>query len=376
MIIRSHSTIILLLLFLLCTSFLRAEIDKQFSDAESLFAAGKIDAFAGSQLTLKPSNNDEKAFLGYYNAVLEKNTANSMKSFALVSQNYPSSLYGQMALLEIAKLNILDREIAQAVINLKKITSTDMIEKSYWLAFCSYQQNDYQNAINHAENFLRLSKTNQYLEDTYFLIVESYISLRQANSAVKTLNKLKAINGFPTDLQFYYFRLGYAYELSGNRQDAVASYRDGYLLNKYSQVAYLIEDRLFELRTSFGSSIDLSFLYPYTELSITPPVVDSGSTSTNIMPLPNNDQKIDLKADAKPTGEYLIQAGRFSSESNASKLVVKIKSLELPSVYYEAIQNKQKTWVVVCGPYNTQQEADAAHSKLKDNDIDSFITKN
>jgi len=373
MISRSHSTVIIVL-FILFTSLLSAEIDKQFSDAENLFTAGKIDAFAGSLLSLKASNNDEKAFLGYYNAVLEKNTANSMKSFALVSQTYPSSLYGQMALLEIAKLNILDREIAQAMNNLKKITSTEMIEKSYWLAFCSYQQNDYQNAINHAENFLRLSKTNLYLEDTYFLIVESYISLRQANSAVKTLNKLKAINGFPTDMQFFYFRLGYAYELSGNRQDAVASYRDGYLLNKFSQVAYLIEDRLFELRTSFGSSIDLNFLYPYTELSITP--VDTGTAPTISTPLPIIDQKTDLKADAKPSGEYLIQAGRFSSESNASKLVVKMRSLELPSVYYEALQNKQKTWVVVCGPYNTQQDADAAHTKLKDNDIDSFITKN
>ncbi|MDZ4121471.1 MAG: SPOR domain-containing protein, partial [Candidatus Cloacimonadaceae bacterium] len=334
--------------------------------------------FTGNLMKLKATNDEERAFLLYYGARLEKSTQIAMASYNQLSQSFSGTRYGQMGILELAKMHILDRDIDKALVQLRKVTANELTEKTYWQAVCSFQQSDWQTAINHGENFLRINPNSIYTEEAHFLVADSYIYERKANSAINTLNKLKGIKDLPTDLQYFHYRLGYAYEISNSPKEAVTQYKTGYLLNKYSQIGYQIEDRLFAMRSTYGNSIDLSFLYPYVELSLSeqsqiqtppPPPPSITPTSNGI------DHAAPLKIADRPSGDYFIQAGRFSSEANAENLVRRIRGLEVHAVYYEQMHNNKMTWVVICGPYPTQQDAIFAHSKLRENEIDCFITR-
>ena len=370
--------IITTIIVTICIASLYGNISRDFSEAQKLFDRGKLDEFTASFMSLKAANDEERAFLLYYGARLEKSAAKAMESYNQLASRFASTRFGQMGILELAKLHILDREIDKALAQLRRVTANDLTERIYWQAVCSYQQSDWQTAINHGENFLRLNPNSIYTEDTHYMIAESYLNQNKANSAVTVLNKLQGIKDLPTDRQYFHFRLGFAHERANNPRDALAQYRDGYLLNKFSQIGYQIEDRLFALRSTYGNSIDLSFLYPYVELSLSeqsqvqtpPPPPPAGATATNGI-----DLGAPLKIAERPTGDYFVQAGRFSSEANAENLARRIRGLDVQAAYYEQMHNNQKTWVVVCGPYATQQDAIFAHSKLRENEIDCFITR-
>ena len=69
-----------------------------------------------------------------------------------------------------------------------------------------------------------------------------------------------------------------------------------------------------------------------------------------------------------------MQAGRFSVESNANRLVINIRLLNIPAAYYEDISGGKKSWVVVCGSFPDRTQAEEAKELLATNDINSFIT--
>jgi TolA-binding protein len=370
--------VLLLLLTLLTHSYSYANIRKEFADLEAQFQTGNLDSVAGNLMNLKPQSAEEKAFIAYYTARLDKSMATAKVSYNQLVSKYPSTKYGQLGILELAKISVLDRNIEAATDLLRRITNNDISERTYWQAVCSFQSSDWQNAISHSENYLRIAPQSHLVEDTYYLIANCYLSQGKAHSAITSLNKLHSIEGQPTDMQHFHFLLGNAYEANSNIRDAVSQYKEGYLLNKYSQMAYRIEDRLFEMRSMHGSIVDIGFLYPYTELSLQDV---SHIVHTDPSPQTTNGKSefvadAPLKASSKPMGDYFIQAGRFSSETNALNLVKKIRSYEIPAVYYDSMHNDKMTWVVVSGPYSNQQEAIFAHSKLRENEIDCFITRN
>lgn len=361
-----------------------AVLSKEFSELERLFTSGKLDDAADVLATLKPSNEEERACQNHYSARLKTKSSEAIQAHVLLIERFPQSEYAQASTLELAKIYILERDMEKAKQYLRKIVSSKIMERFYWLGLCSWWEDDFSGAINHAENYLRLEPKGEYSESAHYLIAECYLAQKKAFSAISTLNKLQSLKLPEIDEQYLLYRLGYAHEQSDKNNDALVYYRRGYELNKSSQTATQIEDRLFELR-SRNRNLDISFLYPYTPLQIAIPVVDSLGTSTS--PLPNDhaatssspelstpmNQSVKLKS--KPSSGYWLQAGRFSMEANANKLVVNIRLLDLPAAYYEDVSAGKKTWVVLSGAFPDKSKADAARGILSAKDINSFVTQ-
>lgn len=377
----NYKALILIYVLLILTMSIHANLSKEFTATEQSFADGNKDAFADALATLKAKSDAEKAFLLYYTAKLDQKTSIAIETLSQLISQYPSTEYGQRGMLDRAVIHILDREIDQAQALLRRITSPKLGERIYWQAVCSFHAGDWANTIANAENYIRLEASGAHIEDCYYLVAEAYLNQNKAHSAIVTLNKLKTLKDLPKDVQYFYYKLGYAHERNRSIKDAVSQYKEGYLLDKYSQLAYSIEDRLFEMRATYGNSVDLAFLYPYVDLSIADMVVSNGqtvaqiSTNTQINP-PDQTVEQSLFVSGKPEGEYLIQAGRFTTKNNAENLAKRIRNLDVQAVYYESELNSQKSWVVVCGPYSTQQDAIFAHAKLREHEIDCFITRN
>jgi len=323
--------------------------------------------------------------LGFYVALLKVKTEEAISAHQWLIEKFPKSPYAQKSLFELGKIFILDRKIEEATLYLRRITSPEIIERFYWLGLCACWKDDYATAISNCENYLRLEPRGEFAEKSYYLIADCYLAQKKAYSAVTTLLKLQNAKLREIDEQYFYYRLGYAYELSDAPIDAINAYRKGYELDRYSQVAYEIEDRILEIKRS-KPNIDISFLYPYSPLQVTivqeeqpdtlklgVPAETKPSTST-VSPKLEVRQDAPVKLKEKPKEGYWLQAGRFSVESNANRLVINIRLLNIPAAYYEDISGGKKSWVVVCGSFPDRTQAEEAKELLATNDINSFIT--
>lgn len=379
---------IIVVILLICLNLAYPALRKEFSDLDKLYELGKLNEVSEALTSLKPANDDERACIAFFNARLKLTTTEVIQAFNWLIEKFPANEYAHLARLELGKIYILERRVDLAQALLRKITSSSLMERFYWLALCDWWLDDYPTAISNAESYLRMDSKGSYVENAHYLIAESYLEQKKAYSALTTLEKLQNLKLSDLDEQYLFYRQGYAYEVSDKLVDAIASYRKGYELNKYSQVAYLIEDRLFDLRAR-SRNIDISFLYPYSLLQIAIAKEEAVTQSSN-PPLQQNGQipipqispnsdpvnlNLPVKIKAKPTEGYWLQAGRFSQESNANKLVVNIRLMNIPAVYYEDISSGKKTWVVLSGPFSDKTAAEISKKSLSDKDISSFITQ-
>lgn len=362
------------LLALLCTS-LQANLRKNFKALETSYEQGKINEVASQISTLKPSSNEEKAFVLFLRAMVENKSSQVASNYLQQAiSNYPNTKYGQLSMLHQAKLFVLERRTGEAKTLLEKITSSQLPERYYWLAVCEEMADRPANVISNAENYQRLQPQGEYLEESYYLIANAYMGQGKYQSSVSTLNKLAAIRGYPTDTQYYHYLLGLSYHRAGNWQDALSNYQAGMQITRYSQVAHLIEDQIFELKAKYGSKVDLSFLYPYQKLEIVEQL-ESEETEQKVVEIETPPADTPLKLTGKPASGLYLQTGRFGVEANARSIAHRIRSLKLPSGYYEDRGRKDVPWVTFSGPFKTAAEQDQALKILKDNQIDCFKTR-
>lgn len=361
-----------LLLVLLPLSAAGVEFRKEFQALETLYQEGELDGLSSQLYKTVAKNDEERALQTYLSAMLKLGRDETLILLQQAIDRYPSTHYGQLSMLEMAKLNLLERQIPQAETLLKKIKSADIPERHYWLAQCAQYKDDHSATIAHGENYLKAAPAGKLAEDTHYLIASAYRSQNKFYSGIATLEKLRVLPGQPKNKQYFHYLLGQLHQQNGNAAEALLNFKSGFELNRRSQLAFEIEDRLYELKRQHGSAIDLSFLYPYTALDL-PELVQLPDT-TELPPLAEADQNAPVRLDSKPSG-LVVQAGRFGSEANAGKLTSQIRGLNLKASYFEDKANKTVPWVVVSGPYSSQSEADSARRILQSIAIDCFTTR-
>src|SRR6056297_665587 len=90
-----------------------------------------------------------------------KNSAdNCVKLFEKAFQKEPKSLYAQKSLLELGKLELLNRNYKNALGYLKKVTNPNLQDKEFWLAKIYFKLENHNNAIISAQNFIADAKDN------------------------------------------------------------------------------------------------------------------------------------------------------------------------------------------------------------------------
>ncbi|HOC96016.1 MAG TPA: SPOR domain-containing protein [Candidatus Cloacimonadota bacterium] len=342
------------------------EFRAEFRSLETLYQSGNLNELGARLMDVKARNNEESSLLLYLNAMLRKSKTDSASLLEDSARKYPNTHYGQLSMLELAKLHLQERDASKAKSYLQKITSQDLLERYYWLAVCAEAGNDFSLAIANCETYLRLAPRGKLVEEAYFLIAEAYQYQGKFQSAISSLKKLQALDGYPRAVQYFHYKMGYLQQLANKPNEALESYKTGLEIDRLSHIAFLIEDRLFELKDKYPASVDLSFLYPYTELQLPETVAATK---------PVNGTKLPLKLDNKPSGGFFLQVGRFSQESNATRMSASIRDMDLLSSYYEDKDNRTVPWVVVSGPYQTKNEAEMIRQALLDRDINCFITQ-
>jgi len=374
----------LIIVALLMAVSLTAQVRRDFNRLKEHYEIGNLSEMQEIIKGLKPNRDEERAMIQYYTALLEQSSAEALVQFRDAADRYPQTHYGQLSMLEAAKIHILEREIPSAQALLRRINSAEIIERFYWLAVTHFWLDDYSSAIANSENYLRLKSSGNLAETALHLIADSYIAQAKYQSALSSLQKVDKLKEH--DAQYLSYRTGYAYEHLGYNDAALKAYQKGYEMDKYSQVAFDIEERLFFLRSRIPS-LDLSFLYPYKELKLDPQkttqiTMDTSSSvsdTSSVAKLPSLlplDPDIPIKLLIKPNSGNYLQAGRFSVEANADGLVRNIRQMQIPASYFEDDNQGNTTWVVLAGPFVDSQQMSMARRLLTDKDINSFIVQN
>jgi hypothetical protein len=377
--IRLKNVLVILLTIISGSALLFGALKPDILAIIDYYNNGNTSKCAAILQTAVPENQEESAAILYYKAMLSGDAVTCKANLLSIVSTYAKTQYAQKAMLELGNLSLLDREYDKALGYYRNITDPALVEKHYWIANTYFQMSDYPNAIASGNQYIHLSKFSPRVEDIYYLVADAYFSSFQYNNTISTLKKLLAQPDSLDDEQYLRYRYGYACEMLGNKQEALSQYKQGLEFDRFSSLAYLIEDRLFEMRGRTGSSLDLSFLYPFSESPLPDIVVEEqlkeeleaeqeAQDSTTVVK--DNSPK---QLEAVPDKGLYLQAGRFSKEMNAVKLCDQILKLKLNAQYYKSVQFKDVSWVVVIGPYQTQEEAQAAKDALKDNLIDSFI---
>jgi len=381
--LRHRLKVILLIpmLGLACCSMLAAALKPDIKIIETKYAEGSFPEARQSISKAIPETDEEKALVLFYKAILATDAIQTRKFLEQLTDEYPKTPYAQKAYLELSHLLILDRDYKAAIQILKKVTDASLTEKHFWLAQAYYQLADYKNAISSGEQYLRSVKSGNKAEILLYLQADAYINLSQYNSAINTLKKVETNPQLDSQRQYLYYRLGYAYEMLFKHKEALNYYKLGIELNRYSQLAYQMEDRLFDLKARYPNSIDLCFLYPFSDSPL-PEIVqadidaalkaEADSLGNKVqVPFPAADS---MRTDAgQPQSGIFLQAGRFSRETNAAALTDKIARLGFRSRYYRTTSTADVSFVVLCGPFTTMLEAQDAKDNLRLNSIDSFI---
>lgn len=347
------------------------ELRRDFSQLANQYRIGRLDTAADQLSRLRPSNDEERAFVLYYGALLNSSVTEAKQTHQQNYERYRDTYHGQLSLLELAKTSILEHSLEEARIALRSITHPDISQRHYWQAVTALHMEQYADAASFADTYLRINPTGEYVEQAYYILADAQSAQGRYQNAVSTLNRLLEIDGLPANEQYFQYRLGRAYEDASNYTEALRCYRRAFERNQYSQVAYQVEDRLFAMRAR-NSSIDISWLYPYT--LIEDPIPAQADTTIASVSLPGA-QDGPLKASGRPTQGYYLQAGRFSSEDNAISRTRDIRSRNLPSVYFEEMQSGRMTWVVMSGPFESATESETARNLLLSYNIDCFAIR-
>lgn len=368
-----------MLVMIVSITFLSGSVKPEILAIIDYYNKGDTAKCAALLQSANPDNPEDKAAVLFYKALLSSDAAIARTDYLSIRSTYPKSQYAQKALIELGNMALLDREYDKALGYYSDVTDPNIVDKHYWMANTYYQMSDYKNAIASGNIYIRFAKFNSRVEDIYYLVADAYFSSFQFNNVISTLKKLLALPDSLEDEQYLRYRYGYAYEKLGNKQEALSQYKQGIEIDRFSSLAYMIEDRLFEMRGRNGSSLDLSFLYPYCGNPLPDVVIEEQlKEELEAEPEQQDSTKVVKVIESKPLdaipdkGLYL-QAGRFSQEKNATKLCEQINKLKLNAQYYKSTQFKDVSWVVVVGPYESQEVAINAKDTLKDNLIDSFI---
>ncbi len=298
------------------------------------------------------SQNDTELKQLFEKAKASNEQSNFMPIYEDLSANHTDSYYGQLALMELAKIYILERKYSNAIKSLKMIHHQDIADKQYWLAKAYLKEDKLQLAIVSAQIFISESDDNDKIENAYFIIAEAYIQQNMYKRAFNTLETLRTSKYINNNIPLLHFKMGNCKELMGKYEDALICYKKLKKDFPYHQYSYLAEDRLFELKNDDKINVSLSNINSYRQ----------------------DEPKQETEA---ATGEYKVylQVGAFSSEENAVKLGKKVKQIGYDFIVFSKIKDNDQLFVVAAGPFEKDKKLKEAMKKLEKNDMKPYVIK-
>jgi len=263
----------------------------------------------------------------------------------------PETYSGQSALLDLAKIELLERNYDQALYYFKKIFHPDIKTKEYWIAKCYLFKGDPDSAIISAQNYIYSAFDKDKIETSYFIIAEAYIDKGLFTKALSTLAYLKNSENIQNNIPLLHYKMGFCNEILGNYEKALTYYKKLKLDFPYHEYTYLAEDRIYKLNSENKINIDLKELL----------INENETLSEDPGELPQKEKR------------KFLQVGAFSKKTNAERHAEEIKESFAGSyIVFEKTTDGKTLFVVAFGPYETSGQIKEAKDTLLVKGYNSF----
>jgi hypothetical protein len=265
--------------------------------------------------------------------------------FMQLAEQYPEHLYGQKALLELGKIAFLEKNYIVATDYFKKIYFKEINEKEYWLGKAYLHAGEYHHAILSAQNYIFDSQNTDFIEESYFIIAESYIRQGFYQRALNTLDFLRQSKYIKNHIPFLYYQIVVCHINTKNYEQANIILKKMKTDFTYDYYTYLAEEDIF------SKAISNEFIFsPIPELSIERADISN----------PNSSQKY-------------LQVGAFSTLENALNMKKTVNSLGLDCIAFQKHSAGKVLFVAAAGPFNDDITLENAKQLLGKNNISSII---
>lgn len=289
----------------------------------------------------------------YNNANAEKNGVKMETLYKKIYEENHDTLFGQLALMKLAKYSFFKREYKNAIFYLKKIHHPNISDKQYWMAKSNLRLGKHQMSIISSQIFIAESGDIDKIENAYFLIAEAYLQQKMYKRAFNTLESLRTSKYINNNIPLLHYKMGICKEKQGKFEEALMYYKKLRQYFPYHQYCYLAEDRIFRLKKDEKLDIDFSKINSFRK-------------------------EEPLEESKAATGEDLqiyLQVGAFSSEESAVKFGKKVKVVGYKYIVFSKIKNSDKLFVVAAGPFDENDDLKKAMQRLKQNGINSYLIK-
>ncbi len=297
---------------------------------------------------------DEKDLESVYNKAKEQQKRSKFKpQLQKLADQHPDNKYGQLALLDLAKLSLLERDYQTAISHLKKIHHPLIEDKQLWMAKAYLKNEQFHLAIISAQIYISDAEDQHNLELAYFVMAEAYLQKHDYKKALEILEELRLSEYIADNIPLLYYMMGNCCELLSDFTSALVYYRKLKQEFPYNQYSYLADERIYKLKSDEKVDVDLTTFSSYR-------LVDPDSKPGNLQ---QKEEKL------------YLQVGAFSSKENAEKLGKKVKKIGYKYSIFSKIKNNKKLNVVLVGPFENENKMAEAMKKLEANGISSFMIK-
>ena len=273
---------------------------------------------------------------------LKNATTHINDSYLTFAENNSEHIWGQLAFLELAKINILTENFNKANDYLVKITLPKISEKYFWETQINLAQNNYREAIISAQKFIMKSDDFDKIEIAYFFIAEGYFQQKMFKRALNTLESLRTSEYIKNEIPFLYYNMGNCYEFMGNFSDADNCYKKVKQVAPHSDVCSLADERIFQLQKNNSLKFEEKPEIKFEKIE----------TLKTKLPIPTD-------------GKIYYQIGAFGVEKNAKNMWKKMKDFKLNSIMFTKTKNGTKLFVVAVGPIENDLKLKEISDQLK-----------
>jgi len=289
----------------------------------------------------------------YNNAKVETNANKAIILYENIYNQDNDSVFGQLSLMQMAKINFFKRDYKNAISLLKKVHHKKILTKQYWLAKSYLKIEKYQLSIISSQVFIAESDDIAKIEDTYFLIAEAYLQQKMYKRAFNTLESLRTSKYIKNNIPLLHYKMGICKEKQEKFEQALMFYKKLKQDFPYHQYCYLAEDRIYNLNKKDKININFSEINSFRKEK---PIEESKAATGK-----------DLKV--------YLQVGAFGSEESARKLGKKVKVIGYEYIVFSKIKNNNKLHIVAAGPFDEKNDLKKIMQKLKENNLNSYVIK-
>ncbi|HOQ79596.1 MAG TPA: SPOR domain-containing protein [Candidatus Cloacimonadota bacterium] len=342
---------------LFCFSLFSFIFGATIQEIENAYQKGTLQLNSNLLLVNANDANNLSACKLFYTAKIHTNITSSKSIYNQAYTKGKQTKYGQMAYLELAKMDFFERKFDATLVKLKDLD--ELNERFYWQARTYFLQNKYLQTIVCVENYLDIEPNGEFALELNALLLDVYLKQNKPSEFLSVKQRMEKLKNYPDIEAYTLYKEGLLYEQANDLVKAMQCMKT--LSQKYPKSQYRVyADDLVLTYNKKIQSQDNAKTYDDTQV-VSQPVVPKAS------------DKGTLSVASLEKGKPYIQYGLFSTKVAADNYQKQLDTRGIKAFVITKIVNNKEHFAVIQGPFTSRESANSFLTDVKNNNISAFL---